>query len=49
MPLGVQAHHALVDGIHFGKFYDKVQGYLNRPEAVLGEGAIEHDITQGQH
>jgi chloramphenicol O-acetyltransferase type A len=36
MPLSVQAHHALMDGIHMGKFYAEVQDYLHRPEAVLG-------------
>lgn len=36
MPLSVQGHHALMDGIHMGSFYEKVQDYLNQPEAVLG-------------
>ena len=35
MPLSVQAHHALMDGIHMGKFYAEVQDYLQQPEAVL--------------
>ena len=38
MPLSVQVHHALMDGIHVGRFYGKVQEYLHQPEAVLGEG-----------
>jgi len=38
MPLSVQAHHALMDGIHMGRFYEKVQFYLDHPEVVLGEG-----------
>jgi chloramphenicol O-acetyltransferase type A len=37
MPLGVQGHHALMDGIHIGRFYAKVQDYLEQPEVVLGE------------
>ena len=37
MPLSVQGHHALMDGLHAGRFYTEVQGYLHRPEAVLGE------------
>ncbi len=37
MPLGVQVHHALMDGIHVGKFYKEVQDYLDHPELVLGE------------
>jgi chloramphenicol O-acetyltransferase type A len=37
MPLGVQGHHALMDGAHVGKFYAEVQDYLQQPEVVLGE------------
>ena len=36
MPLSVDAHHALVDGVHVGKFYANVESYLGEPEAVLG-------------
>jgi chloramphenicol O-acetyltransferase type A len=38
MPLGVQAHHALMDGIHIGRFYSLIQDYLHPPEAGLGSG-----------
>lgn len=37
MPLSVQGHHALMDGIHMGKFYAGVQDCLDRPGFVLGE------------
>lgn len=37
MPLSVQGHHALMDGIHMGRYYVKVQDYLQQPEVVLGE------------
>jgi chloramphenicol O-acetyltransferase type A len=37
MPLGVQGHHALVDGVHVGKLYAEVQDYLQQPEVILGE------------
>jgi len=37
MPLGVQGHHALIDGVHVGKFYAEIQNYLQQPEAILGE------------
>jgi chloramphenicol O-acetyltransferase type A len=37
MPLSVQAHHALVDGIHIGRFYEKVQDYMQHPRSILGE------------
>lgn len=36
MPLSVQAHHALMDGVHMGRFYEKVQDYLLQPEIMLG-------------
>lgn len=29
MPLSVQAHHSFVDGIHIGKFADKLQSFMN--------------------
>ena len=38
MPLSVQVHHALMDGIHMGKFYGYIEEYLNQPESVLGDG-----------
>ena len=37
MPLSVQGHHALMDGIHMGRFYAQVQDYLHHPSSVLGE------------
>jgi chloramphenicol O-acetyltransferase type A len=36
MPLSVQVHHALMDGIQVGKFYEEVQDYLLHPDFVLG-------------
>jgi len=38
MPLNVQGHHALMDGIHMGRFYAEVEESLQRPEVTLGEG-----------
>ena len=37
MPLSVQAHHALMDGIHMGRFYTKVQDHLKQPGLVLSD------------
>ena len=37
MPLAVQGHHALMDGLHVGRFYEKVQESLSRPDSLLGE------------
>ena len=36
MPLSVQGHHAVMDGIHMGRFYEQVQDYLHHPDVVLG-------------
>jgi chloramphenicol O-acetyltransferase type A len=37
MPLGAQGHHALIDGMHVGRFYAEVQDCLHQPEVVLGQ------------
>jgi chloramphenicol O-acetyltransferase type A len=37
MPLSVQGHHAVMDGIHMGRYYEKVQDYLHHPEVILGD------------
>ena len=37
MPLSVQGHHSVMDGIHMGRFYETVQDYLHHPEVVLGD------------
>jgi chloramphenicol O-acetyltransferase type A len=38
MPLSVQGHHAIMDGIHMGKFYGLIEEYLKQPEIVLLHG-----------
>jgi chloramphenicol O-acetyltransferase type A len=35
MPLSVQAHHAVADGLHAGRFYSQIQEYLDHPEFFL--------------
>lgn len=35
MPVSLQAHHALVDGFHSGKYYNLLQEKLNKPDEVL--------------
>jgi len=37
MPLSVQGHHGLIDGIHVGRYYAEVQDYLHHPGSVLGK------------
>jgi chloramphenicol O-acetyltransferase type A len=36
MPLNVQGHHALMDGIHMGRFYAHVEADLREPARLLG-------------
>jgi chloramphenicol O-acetyltransferase type A len=31
MPLSVQVHHALMDGIHVARYYEVIQGYFDDP------------------
>ena len=38
MPLAVQGHHGLIDGIHMARYYQRVEGLLADPAAWLGEG-----------
>lgn len=35
IPLSVQAHHALMDGLHMGKFFNQIQAFLDNPEKAL--------------
>jgi chloramphenicol O-acetyltransferase type A len=37
MPLQAQGHHALMDGLHMGRFYQNVQEILDQPSSFLGE------------
>ncbi len=35
MPLSVQAHHGLMDGVHVGRYYERIQYYLDNAQAYL--------------
>jgi chloramphenicol O-acetyltransferase type A len=35
MPLSVQGHHALMDGLHVGQFFENMQEYCDNAEALL--------------
>lgn len=37
MPLSVQGHHSLMDGLHVGRYYERVQDYLANPEGFIGD------------
>lgn len=36
MPLSVSVHHALMDGLHVGRFVELFESYLAEPESALG-------------
>ncbi len=37
MPLSVQCHHAVMDGVHFGRYFERVEAMLQNP---LNESSI---------
>ncbi len=38
MPVAIQVHHGLVDGVHVGKFYQQLAQYLQQPEVMMAPG-----------
>ena len=36
MPVAVEAHHALMDGLHAGRFFERLQSHCSDPRAALG-------------
>jgi chloramphenicol O-acetyltransferase len=43
MPVSIEVHHALVDGVHVGRFFERFQHHLDDVAATLlsptgGEG-----------
>ena len=37
MPLEITVHHAVVDGLHVGRFYEQIQAIFLQPELVFGD------------
>ena len=35
MPLSVQGHHSLMDGLHVGQYFERVQRYFSNPESFV--------------
>ena len=35
MPVSVEVHHALMDGLHAGRYFERLQGYFDEPESAL--------------
>ena len=35
MPVSVEVHHALMDGLHVGRYFERLQSYFSEPESAL--------------
>lgn len=35
MPVSVEGHHALIDGVHVGRFFQLIEGYFAAPQELL--------------
>src|SRR5829696_2574101 len=36
MPVSVEVHHALMDGLHVGRYLERLESYFSSPRSVLG-------------
>lgn len=36
MPISVEVHHALMDGLHVGRYFERLESYLSDPSSALG-------------
>jgi chloramphenicol O-acetyltransferase type A len=36
MPISVEAHHALMDGLHVGRYFERLESYFSDPHSALG-------------
>lgn len=39
MPVSVEVHHALMDGVHVGRFFERLQAYFADPAPVVSRAA----------
>lgn len=49
LPVAIEAHHALVDGIHVAQFLEEVQNYLREPERAISMDKAQVSQTQASH
>lgn len=35
MPISVEVHHALMDGLHVGRYFERLEGYFRQPAPAL--------------
>jgi chloramphenicol O-acetyltransferase type A len=36
MPISVEVHHALMDGLHVGRYFERLESYFSNPSSALG-------------
>ena len=36
MPVSVEVHHALMDGLHVGRYFERLENYFSDPRSALG-------------
>lgn len=36
MPVSVEVHHALMDGLHVGRYFERLESYFSNPRAAFG-------------
>ena len=46
MPLSVEVHHALMDGVHVGQYLEKLQDYFSKPLEALGVSGRTRQASQ---
>jgi chloramphenicol O-acetyltransferase type A len=44
LPISVEVHHALMDGLHVGRFLSRFEEMLQNPEAYLEAGSSESNL-----
>jgi len=49
MPVSVEVHHSLMDGLHVGKYFDLFQKYLDEPNLYLEKNVERSENAEKFH
>ena len=41
LPISVEVHHALMDGLHVGRFLDRLETAFSEPQGFLSQGSVQ--------
>jgi chloramphenicol O-acetyltransferase type A len=47
LPISVEVHHALMDGLHVGRFLSRLQEVMMEPEGFTGAGSVPGAVATG--